>query len=84
MPWIRSIEEAKHGKVDLLIRHSMTPERELILRPIPYAYYTRHLSFYKSPMFKADIKSYKDLETVNIGAIRGIFLLAPFFSYQCK
>ena len=79
VPWVRSIREAKKGNVDLLIRHSMTPERKSILKPITYGYDTRHLSFYKSPEFTRDIKSYEDLENVNIGAIRGVFY-SPKFS----
>jgi len=79
VPWIRTIEDAKHGNVDLLIRHSMTQERKIFLLPIPYGYYTRTLSFYKSPMFKSEISSYKDLEVVNVGAIRGNFY-SPRFS----
>jgi polar amino acid transport system substrate-binding protein len=79
VPWVRSIREAKKGNVDLLIRHSMTPKRKSILKPITYGYDTRHLSFYKSPRFERDIKSYEDLENVNIGAIRGVFY-SPKFS----
>lgn len=79
VPWIRSIKMAKDGEVDLLIRHSMTEERKLFLNAIPYGYYTRELSFYKSPTFNSEISSYKDIKQHNIGAIRGNFY-SPTFS----
>lgn len=79
VPWVRSIKVARDGKVDLLIRHSMTPERELFLDAMPYAYYTRELSFYKSPSFTEDIKSYNDIKQHHVGAIRGNFY-SPRFS----
>lgn len=79
-PWIRSLADAKAGKVDLLIRHSMTPERELFLLAAPYAFYLRTLSFYKSPLFKSDITSYDELKKARIGAIRGNYY-SPSFSY---
>lgn len=78
-PWIRSIKMAKDGDVDLLIRHSMTQERKLFLNAIPYGYYTRELSFYKSPAFNSEVKSYNDIKQHNIGAIRGNFY-SPTFS----
>jgi polar amino acid transport system substrate-binding protein len=78
-PWSRSIKDAKEGRVDLLIRHSMTPERALYLQPIQYAHRIRKLIFYKSATLKSDIKSYKDLQQVIVGAIRGVYY-SPSFS----
>ncbi len=78
-PWSRSYREAEKGNVDLMIRHSMIPERRSVLLPITYGYDIRSLSFYKSPNFKGDIKSYEDLEKVNVGAIRGAYY-SPRFS----
>lgn len=78
-PWVRSLRDAKQGKVDLLIRHSMTTAREEYLYAIPYAYYVRKLSFYKSPRLESDIKTYAELEQVRLGAIRGNFY-SPKFS----
>lgn len=78
-PWVRSLRDAKQGKVDLLIRHSMTEEREPYLYAIPYAYYVRSVYYYKSPKFDADIKNYAELEQVRVGAIRGNFY-SPKFS----
>lgn len=78
-PWIRSVKAAKGGVVDLMIRHSMTKERSVFLKPIVYGHGERHLSFYKSPRFKGEIKSYDDLSKHNIGAIRGNFY-SPSFS----
>ncbi|MEP1553887.1 MAG: transporter substrate-binding domain-containing protein [Paraglaciecola sp.] len=79
VPWGRSVIDAQKGDVDLLIRHSMTPAREYYLNPIKYADATRTLSFFKSPNFKPDIKSYDELVKVNVGAIRGVFY-SPIFS----
>lgn len=79
MPWIRSYHDAKLGKVDLLIRHSMTEERKSVLHAITYGSFNRRVFFYKSPMFEPDIKSYADLKNVYIGAIRGNFY-SPQFS----
>ncbi|MEP4890423.1 MAG: transporter substrate-binding domain-containing protein [Aliiglaciecola sp.] len=78
-PWIRSTKEAKRGNVDLLIRHSMTEERNIFLKPIKYAVEKRTLFFYKSKSFTSDITSYDDLKDVSVGAIRGIFY-SPNFS----
>lgn len=78
-PWVRSYREAKKGKVDILIRHSMTPERESVLRAITYGYDTRHLTFFVAPNFDGEITSYADLANLNIGAIRGVFY-SPKFS----
>ncbi|MCL1142746.1 substrate-binding periplasmic protein [Shewanella gaetbuli] len=83
-PWIRSIKEAKSGNVDLLIRHSMTKERELFLQPIVYGHYTRSLSFYKSPTLKGDAFSYDDISRYNIGAIRGNFYSPTFATLDTR
>lgn len=83
-PWIRSIKDAKEGKVDLLIRHSMTPEREYFLQPIIYAHYVRTLSFYSSPSFESTIDSYEGLRKVVVGAIRGNFYSPTFSSLDTK
>lgn len=78
VPWIRSIKDAKTGKVDLLIRHSMIPERTLFLAPIEYVQKKRTLYYYKSPFFQGDITSYDALTKVRVGAIRGNFYSANF------
>ena len=75
VPWIRSIKLAEEGKVDLIVRHSLTPERTMFLNGIPYGYDARVLSFYKSPKLTAKITSYADIEKHRIGALRGNFLL---------
>lgn len=84
VPWIRSIQIAKNGDVDLLIRHSMTQERELFLDASPYGYFTRHLSFYKSPTFDSDVTKYADLKKHHIGAIRGNFYSPTFSTLDTK
>jgi polar amino acid transport system substrate-binding protein len=78
-PWLRSLKDAKEGRVDLLIRHSMTPERTQFLKPIKYSHRIRQLSFYKSPTLKLEINSYDDLQKVIVGAIRGVYY-SPKFS----
>lgn len=77
-PFIRTIKEAQKGDVDIVIRHSMTPERALFLSAAPYGYITRELSFYRSPMFKLPISGYDDIKKYNIGAIRGLFYSPSF------
>lgn len=83
-PWIRSIAEAKTGKVDLLIRHSMTEERELFLHPMPYGNYTRKVYFFKSPAFDYDVNSYDDIKKHIVGAIRGNFYSPNFAKLDTK
>jgi len=78
-PWIRSAKDAKAGKVDLLIRHSMTEEREVFLNSILYGNYVREVLFFKSPEFHQSIYSYEDIKKHNLGAIRGNFY-SPEFS----
>lgn len=77
-PWLRSLKDAKEGRVDILIRHSMTPEREKFLAPIKYEDRVRKLSFFKSPALKSDITSYDDLQKVVVGAIHGVFYSPKF------
>ncbi|MEP2650918.1 MAG: transporter substrate-binding domain-containing protein, partial [Paraglaciecola sp.] len=76
--WGRSLNDAQKGEVDLLIRHSMTPERQYYLNEIKYMDEFRTLAFYKSPSFKFDISSYEELEKVNVGMIRGVFYSPTF------
>lgn len=84
VPWIRSMKEAKSGHVDLLIRHSMTPGREEYLNAMPYAYYIRELSFYKSPKMTSPIASYQDISRHQLGAIRGNFYSPDFLTLDTK
>lgn len=78
VPWIRSIQFAKTGDVDLLIRHSMTEERTLFLEAMPYGQYLRQIVFYKAPNFNAPIHSYADIKKHNVGAVRGNFYSPTF------
>ncbi|MEP1445869.1 MAG: transporter substrate-binding domain-containing protein [Paraglaciecola sp.] len=78
-PWLRSLKDAKEGRVDILVRHSMTPERASFLLPIKYEDRTRQLLFFKSPALQSDITSYEDLQKVVVGAIHGVFY-SPQFS----
>ncbi|WP_153915746.1 substrate-binding periplasmic protein [Shewanella sp. TC10] len=84
VPWIRSIKEAESGKVDLLIRHSMTEARQVFLYPIAYGYYIRNLNFYKSPRLDLDITSYKELDNYRVGAIRGNFYSPTFSTFESR
>lgn len=78
-PFARTIHDAKLGSVDLLIRHSMTKERESFLVAFPYGYFERSVFFYKAPNYKHPITSYADLAKIHVGAIRGNFY-SPAFS----
>ncbi|MDU0353940.1 transporter substrate-binding domain-containing protein [Paraglaciecola aquimarina] len=83
-PLGRSVRQAKQGRIDLLIRHSMTAERREALHPVQYASPTRHLFFYKSPKFKSDIDTYDALKNVNVGAIRNVFYSPSFAKLESK
>ena len=84
VPWIRSMKEAESGRVDLLIRHSMTEARQVFLYPIAYGYNIRNLTFYKSPRLDVDITSYKELENYRVGAIRGVFYSPTFSTIESR
>ncbi|MCL1047685.1 transporter substrate-binding domain-containing protein [Shewanella electrodiphila] len=84
VPWIRSMKEAESGRVDLLIRHSMTEARQVFLYPIAYGYNIRNLTFYKSPRLDVDITSYKELENYRVGAIRGVFYSLTFSTIESR
>lgn len=83
-PLGRSVWQAKQGKIDLLIRHSLTSERKMFLHPVQYASPTRSVFFYKSPKFKSDVDSYEALKKVNVGAIRNIFYSPSFSTLDSK
>ena len=73
VPWIRTIAWAKQGKVDLVVRHSMTPERTQYLHAVAYSDTQRTVSFYQSPELDMDVQSYDDLNQLKVGIIRGMF-----------
>lgn len=74
VPWPRSKIEAKKGKVDILLGHSLTTDRRKFLLPILYGQKVRKLSFYMSPKASAiKVKSEKDLKKYTIGVLRGSF-----------
>lgn len=79
VPWARTISDAKKGRVDLLIRHSMTAERKGFLLPVIYANTRRNLSFYKSPHLRQKVESYDDIAKLKVGSILG-FYYSPKFS----
>lgn len=78
VPWKRSIEQAKNGKVDILPRHSMKPEREAFLHAVAYGYKIRKIYFMISPLKDIAIENFADLEGLKIGALRGSFYSDQF------
>ena len=78
VPWPRSIEMAKVGKVDILPQHSMKPEREAYLNPILYGYRTRTVSYYASASSQIEVNSFNDLRPFKVGALRGSFYSSTF------
>ncbi len=73
VPWKRSIETAKDGNVDILPRHSMTPEREGFLYAVPYGYKKRIIYLMITPDKEFDIKNFSELKGKKVGVIRGSF-----------
>ena len=55
VPWPRTLMRAKNGQVDIIPRHSMTPEREKYLLPLLIGYEKRTLYY----LFVPQIKKYR-------------------------
>lgn len=77
-PWIRSINDAREGKADILLRHSMPPERELFLHPILTGFERRIVNFLYPSNNKIELTNYSDLYAYEIGATRGSFYFEQF------
>lgn len=78
-PWVRSLNEAKTGDVDLLPRHSMTDERQTYLYPILMGYRERKIYFYANQL-RGDIvvKNFSDLRKYAIGTLKGSYYFDEF------
>ncbi|GAA5315351.1 MAG: transporter substrate-binding domain-containing protein [Candidatus Pelagadaptatus aseana] len=78
VPWKRTQFMARAGNTDLLVRHSMTPEREQYLAPILIGYELRNVLFVKAPGKTIRVKHFKDLKQYRIGQRRGHFYARDF------
>lgn len=81
VPWVRSLKEAEYGRVDLLVRHSMTRERAKFLFAIPYGYEKREIFYVISPKKRFKIRSLEDLYGLKLGFLRGSYY-SKEFSYN--
>ena len=72
-PWARSLKDAEVGKTDLLVRHSMNPQREQYLLPILLGYETRNVHYVVSHKFADKINQLKEMKGLRIGALRYSF-----------
>jgi polar amino acid transport system substrate-binding protein len=79
VPWPRTLQRAKMGKVDLIPRHSMTKERESFLLPMLLGYEQRSVRYLLGPHIK-DISEYTSTEqfsSLTLGLLRGSYY-GPF------
>lgn len=65
--WIRCLELAKAGKVDILTAASYTPEREAYLHFIQPAYSIGYIAFWVRKGEANRLSRYQDLLTLNVG-----------------
>jgi len=75
VPWPRTLMRAKNGQVDIIPRHSMTPEREKYLLPLLIGYEKRTLYYLFAPQIK-NIEQYQSIKQLNklyFGMLRGSY-----------
>lgn len=75
VPWARTLLRAKLGQVDIIPRHSMTPEREKYLLPMLLGYEQRTIHYLLSPNIKNVDKyqSPKQFGNLIFGLLRGSY-----------
>ena len=75
VPWPRTLLRAKLGQVDIIPRHSMTPDREKYLLPMLLGYEQRTIHYLLAPTIKnADTyKSPKQFGGLIFGLLRGSY-----------
>lgn len=76
--WNTTIQNAETGDIDLVIRHSMNPEREAFLHEIAYGYEIRLIYYYSAPGRSQKIRTLSDLNGLTIGAKEGSFYSPEF------
>jgi len=75
VPWARTLLRAKLGHVDIIPRHSMTPDREEYLLPMLLGYEQRNVHYLLSPSIK-DIEPFqspKEFGSLIFGLLRGSY-----------
>ena len=72
-PWARSLKDAEFGKTDLLVRHSMNPQREQYLLPILLGYETRNVHYVILDEHTEKFNLLKEIKGLSIGALRYSF-----------
>jgi len=75
VPWARTLLRAKLGQVDIIPRHSMTPEREKYLLPMLIGYEQRTIHYLLSPNIKNidEYQSPKQFGSLIFGLLRGSY-----------
>ncbi|MFQ3231385.1 substrate-binding periplasmic protein [Reinekea sp.] len=76
--WDETIVMAETGKVDLLLRHSMSSERAQFLDEVAYGYEIRKVYYYLSPSFAGDVSTQAELNPLKVGALEGSIYSAEF------
>lgn len=64
VPWPRTLLRAKNGEVDIVLRHSMTPDREEYLLPMLIGYEQRVVYYLLGPHIK-NVKQYQQIEQLD-------------------
>jgi polar amino acid transport system substrate-binding protein len=76
--WDETIVMAETGKVDLLLRHSMSSERAQFLDEVAYGYEIRKVYYYLSPSFAGEVTTQAQLNPLRVGALEGSIYSAEF------
>lgn len=86
VPWPRTLLRAKSGKVDIIPRHSMTPDREEYLSAMLLGYEQRSVHYLLAPNIKNIIQyqSAKNFGSLIFGLLRGSYYGPHIDSIETK
>ena len=76
--WNDSLDDAKHGNIDMLVHHPMDKNRESFLNAIPYGYDIFELHYFTRADLNKKIVRIEDLNGLRIGADQYGFLSQEF------
>ena len=76
--WDTTITAAETGDIDLVIRHSMNPERETFLQEVAYGYEIRLIYYFLAPRRDMVIRLQSDMNGLRVGAKEGSFYSPEF------
>ncbi len=76
--WGNSLEAAKQGDLDMLLRHSMNEEREAFLSAVVYGYESRIVYYYVRTDLGKTVNTIDDLNGFRIGMKKGSFYSQDF------